>query len=405
MNLDNLDKSKRYLLACSYGPDSMALFHLLLENRFDFDVAHVNYGLREEAEKETEGLIGFCEKHHITLYIQRAEVNKRKNMESECREIRYRFFKDLCEQNHYEGVLVAHNEDDLIETYFMQLKRVIRPKYYGIAEKTMILGINIIRPLLSYSKKSLQELCDTNGVPYAIDSSNLTDSHDRNIIRHHIVEPMGVEERIKTHEIIDKANKELEEKFRYLDSVDIHDIKTILSMDYITYLYALNTMASEIRQDIAISKYQALEIEKMLKSNKPNIVFKVSSKINFVKEYDKVRFESPNKEMMKYAFEVKSREVLDNEFFYLNLNTDTSNLNIRDDGFPITIRTAKPEDIVNIKDYQKEVRRLFIDWKMPMSLRKRWPVILDRSGSIIYIPRYQKDFKIDGKRNFYVKTK
>ena len=48
----NLDKDKKYLLACSYGPDSMALFYLLLEIGFKFDVAHVNYHLRKESDVE-----------------------------------------------------------------------------------------------------------------------------------------------------------------------------------------------------------------------------------------------------------------------------------------------------------------------------------------------------------------
>ncbi|HOH94654.1 MAG TPA: ATP-binding protein, partial [Bacilli bacterium] len=41
----NLDHNKKYLLACSYGPDSMALFSLLLKGNYNFVVAHINYGL------------------------------------------------------------------------------------------------------------------------------------------------------------------------------------------------------------------------------------------------------------------------------------------------------------------------------------------------------------------------
>ena len=46
--------NKTYLLGCSGGPDSMALFALLKENKINFEVAHVNYHLREEADKESE---------------------------------------------------------------------------------------------------------------------------------------------------------------------------------------------------------------------------------------------------------------------------------------------------------------------------------------------------------------
>ena len=48
----NLDKNKKYLLACSYGPDSMALFSMLLEEGYRFEVAHVNYHFRNESNLE-----------------------------------------------------------------------------------------------------------------------------------------------------------------------------------------------------------------------------------------------------------------------------------------------------------------------------------------------------------------
>ena len=45
----NLEKNKHYLLACSFGPDSMALFDMLIKEGYRFTVAHVNYHLRAEA--------------------------------------------------------------------------------------------------------------------------------------------------------------------------------------------------------------------------------------------------------------------------------------------------------------------------------------------------------------------
>ena len=49
----NLNKNQKYLLACSHGPDSMALFYMLKEEGYNFAVAHVNYHHREESNLET----------------------------------------------------------------------------------------------------------------------------------------------------------------------------------------------------------------------------------------------------------------------------------------------------------------------------------------------------------------
>ena len=66
----NLDKNKKYLLACSYGPDSMALFGMLLSENINFEVAHVNYHLRKESDDEENGLRSFCELHNKTIYVK-----------------------------------------------------------------------------------------------------------------------------------------------------------------------------------------------------------------------------------------------------------------------------------------------------------------------------------------------
>ena len=47
-----LSKKHKYLLTCSYGPDSMALFYYLLENGYSFEVAHVNYHILEQADDD-----------------------------------------------------------------------------------------------------------------------------------------------------------------------------------------------------------------------------------------------------------------------------------------------------------------------------------------------------------------
>ena len=67
------------------------------------------------------------------------------------------------------------------------------------------------------------------------------------------------------------------------------------------------------------------------------------------------------------------------------------------------VKPVDKKDVVMINDYSCEVRRLFIDWKVPVPLRKRWPVIIDKKGTVIYVPRYQKDFKKENNCNFYVK--
>jgi tRNA(Ile)-lysidine synthase len=55
------------------------------------------------------------------------------------------------------------------------------------------------------------------------------------------------------------------------------------------------------------------------------------------------------------------------------------------------VRSARGSDLYQIKDYKKTFRRLAIDWKMPLFLREIWPVVTNKRGEILMIPRYQKN--------------
>ena len=111
----NLDKNQKYLLACSHGPDSMALLFMLKNEGYNFAVAHVNYHLREESSLEQEQLTNYCKENSIELYVKEVKESLgESNLEEQCRIIRYTFFKELVKKYDFYAVLVAHNEDDLI---------------------------------------------------------------------------------------------------------------------------------------------------------------------------------------------------------------------------------------------------------------------------------------------------
>ena len=398
----NLDKNQRYLLACSHGPDSMALLYMLKEEGYNFAVAHVNYHLREEADQEQAQLQRYCRNNNIPIYVYEVdEVLNASNLEEQCRVLRYSFFKELVSKYGFYAVLIAHNQDDVIETYLMQKRRQNLVEFYGIKENPIIFDIRIIRPLLNYTKAELLMFCSLNGVEYSIDKTNLEDVFLRNQIRHQIVEKMSKEERMKVLKEMDEDNARLaaiNEKISALDSDKIEDYNRLNDEEF---LYALVALGRKYDPAFTISRNQGLEIRKALQSDKANITMDVSG-LSLVKSYDSFQFVY-DQEVPDYAFVLEAPGKLNNEYFYLDFTGDTSNRHITLDDYPLTIRNARPEDEYRISNYVKQLRRLFIDWKMPVTLRKRWPVIVNKDGTIVYVPRYQKNFVIEENCNFYVK--
>lgn len=403
MNKLNLDKNLNYLLACSYGPDSMALFNMLVKEGFNFDAAIVNYHLRKESDSEVKGLIDYASKNGVKVYVHDNKNPLNNNVESRCREIRYNFFKYLFDINGYDALLIAHNQDDHLETYLLQKNRQNNPIFFGINEKTTIKGMPVIRPLLSISKAELLQYCKDNNVPYAIDKSNFDTSILRNKIRHEVIGKMSVKERNDLLREIDKKNLELSQLINKIDLSKLNEINYLLSLDKKSFSYAINMLVTSVNTSLSVSKENVGEIRKVLLSKKPNVVTKIKRGLYLIKEYERVSFSKSEPKASTYSYLLKRPTKLDTPYFQLNFLLDASNRNVHLEDYPLIIRNIKNRDYTYINGYKVEVRRLFIDWKMPISLRLKWPVIVNNEGKIIYVPRYQKEFKIDKNCNFFVK--
>ena len=110
-------KAKPYILGCSFGPDSMALLNMLIEQEYDVIVAFVNYHKREESKYEEKSLKEFCKTHNIKFYgldCRLLHKPENANFQAWARDVRYNFFKEIYDQENACGLLIAHNQDDAI---------------------------------------------------------------------------------------------------------------------------------------------------------------------------------------------------------------------------------------------------------------------------------------------------
>lgn len=184
----------RLILALSGGVDSVSLFHLLRLSGFKFEAAHVNYGLRGEESNEDEAFVeGLCKQYNIVYHIKNVATDyweeKAINIQNEARNIRYQFFNQLTE-NPNDKILIAHNQDDNIETVLMNFTR--GTGISGIAGLSPM-NKNIIRPILFLTRKELEMFLIENKFKWREDKSNASHNYKRNRFRHLIVPEMKKE--------------------------------------------------------------------------------------------------------------------------------------------------------------------------------------------------------------------
>lgn len=180
----------KILLAVSGGIDSMVLFHLLNKAGFSLAVAHCNYQLRGEASAADEALVReTCFTLGVPFFTRSFDTGqyaaaKGISVQMAARDLRYAFFRELCQQHGYDYVATAHHFNDSIETVLQNLVRGTGiDGITGISSKTQ----NIIRPLLFATREMIQTYALENAITWREDASNSADEYQRNYIRHQLI--------------------------------------------------------------------------------------------------------------------------------------------------------------------------------------------------------------------------
>ena len=181
-------QQKTYLLAVSGGVDSMVLAYLFQISGFKFQIAHINYHLRNEDSNLDQKLVSdFCERYriHFHLYEVSARDQKPENsIQNWARELRYRFFRKIQKEQNLEYLVTAHHLNDQLETFIINLSKASGIKgLSGIPANEN----SIIRPLLNFSKDEIYEFAKENKIEFREDVSNQKTDYLRNKVRHHVV--------------------------------------------------------------------------------------------------------------------------------------------------------------------------------------------------------------------------
>nr|MBQ0091669.1 tRNA lysidine(34) synthetase TilS [Candidatus Enterousia merdequi] len=178
-------KSKKMALGVSGGVDSMCLLYWLHNVGADVVCLHVNHKLRPQADIETEYVKNICEQLNIPCHIFYWDGEKPENgLEAAAREARYKMMTDFCHENNIEYLVTAHQSDDQIETFLMNLSR--GSGLYGLSamlQESERDGIKILRPLLEVPRSEIKKYCEDNNIKYFVDSMNSDEHYTRVKIR------------------------------------------------------------------------------------------------------------------------------------------------------------------------------------------------------------------------------
>ena len=211
----------RCLAGFSGGADSTAMIMLLAAERDAGrllpEAIHVNHGLRGAESEEDESFCRrICEELRIPIHTERVRLNE-KSDENACREARFRCFRKVMDETGIRTLILAHNMDDLAETFMMRLIRGAGTEGLAcMSERDERSSYTIFRPLLKISRKKIRETLMQHGIHWREDSLNESEDYLRNKVRSRLIPLLnelneGATRRIaNTAEIINGDNQVLQ---------------------------------------------------------------------------------------------------------------------------------------------------------------------------------------------------
>jgi tRNA(Ile)-lysidine synthase len=178
---------KRVLIACSAGPDSVALtaaMHAVAKRmRLALFAAFVNHGVRESAWQDECVALQVAAQFEIPLDVVAIEAGGRD--EQRLRAARYDALVGAARRRDCGVVATAHHAEDQSETVLLALLRGAGPGgLRGMrGRRPLADGLDLARPLIGVASETLRAYCHARALPYAVDPTNADSSLRRNAVR------------------------------------------------------------------------------------------------------------------------------------------------------------------------------------------------------------------------------
>lgn len=386
LKLDN----ETWILGVSGGSDSMALLDICYKQHISIVVAHMNYQLRDTANRDMDIVSNYCQKRNIPFHCKYQEKTCHHNFQAFARKERYAFYHELIEQYHAIGVMVAHQLDDVLETFYMQTLRKSTPSCYGISETIQIMNCLVYRPLLGYTKQDLKDYCEENEIEYGEDESNASRKYLRNRIRMDIIQNLSLDEK---KEILNKIQVKNDEQQLFQSKIlDFyhtwkHDVSSLQALSKSEQIACIDHMIYESEKKHISKK----EIEAILSQMKCKNFSKEMKKHNLQCCYGKIEMVKKQK---PFAYHFDHIEFMETPYFEIKKHGELiESLTLEANDFPITIRSAQKEDKIRLRFGTKSVHRWFIDRKIPWNEREIWPVVENAQQNIIFVSKIGCDIE------------
>jgi len=374
----------RVICAVSGGADSVAMLfamYLLSDQlKVKVEAAHFNHHLRSgESDRDEAFVQKLCDHLSIRLYVGDGHITAgKKGLEASARDARYAFLRSLGGK-----IATAHTADDNAETVLMHLTRGTGLK--GLGGISPVAG-NVIRPMLSVTRCDVLTFLEEYNLSFVQDSSNDTDHFLRNRLRHHVM-PFFSKENPRFSENLSAMALRLREDEKLLESLipgELPAVSELRTMPDALRTRALAVFLNQCGLQEPESEHISA-VDSLVFSKKPSASVSLPGDVMIRRNYDSIE-KSEHTEKLK-EMELECPGCVDLEDLGVRIITSTADhlcsgideFTVRPKG-KMFLRCRISGDTIRLPGGTKELKKLFIDRKIPAYRRMQIPVIADAEG-------------------------
>ena len=389
-----IPSGSRVLCAVSGGADSMCLLHML-SRREDITLvaAHFNHQLRGEEADRDEGFVReVCGQWGIPLTVGRGDVGafaqrEKLSIEEAGRTLRYTFLFRAAEEEGCGLIATAHNAEDNAETLLLHLLRGSGLQgLTGISPRLH----QLVRPLLTTSRREIEAYLTEYGVPHMEDSTNSNDSYTRNRVRHQLI-PLLEEMNPGFVRRLGDTIPRLRADNEYLNALarqlflqakrrgeDLILPAPLLAQapDPVASRAVRLLLAEAAEGDWDCSASHIEGVLALCRSDSPSAQVSLPRQLTVRREYEALIFtHDPEPEPLRAFIPQEGNNPIPDTAWTVIL-----------DGSPwpgLVIRPRRTGDEITLPNgHKKSLKKLFIDCKIPRLERDRIPIVADDNGVI-----------------------
>lgn len=389
-------QNKKIIVSVSGGVDSLVLFNLLLELKFELVLVHFNHQKRAASKIEADYLKELTDKLNIPFEYFILDIKT--DFQNQAHHLRKKHLQEVALKYHTDVIVTAHHLNDLLETILLKIARGSNLLgYAGINERYFKDGFYYLKPLLTFKKEKLINYARLHHIKYFEDVSNVSDDYFRNRIRNYLLPLLKEEDEFPFAKVI-QYNNTLTKTFNYLrkttkeflgnsEKIVIEDfslLDEVIQEDVICYLLE--------KEKFDFNQNKITDLINFINGAGPNASYSLSNEKEFIKEYS-VAFIRSKVAIISFQqkLDLKAFNVLPNGVFIEfseEFNFEDGfiiNLCYNKNALPLIARTRREGDLLYFNYGHKKLKDFYIDEKVPLIKRNKDIIITDNKGEILVV--------------------